>query len=229
MSGDNIGPIQRMSGIAPDAAVDLPLPQRLALSYAPKRSRAVLLGVLALDARLATIVRRRQEMVLTQMRIAWWRDLLAKDVVEWPAGDAVTDLLRQWRDPARLAPLADGWEMLLSEFLDPRAIEEFAQGRAGAFTAAADELGLPRDDGIEPAARRWALADLAANVTDADERRQIVSAADMQSGPFPLPRALRPLTVLAGLGDGALRKGGAPLLDGPGDMLRALRLGIVGR
>jgi phytoene synthase len=44
-----------------------------------------------------------------------------------------------------------------------------------------------------------------------------------------LPRALRPLTVLAGLALRSLARGGAPLLDGAGATLLAVRLGIAGR
>ena len=57
----------------------------------------------------------------------------------------------------------------------------------------------------------------------------IAMAEQQKAWPVTLPRALRPLTVLSGLGDAALRKGGAPLLAGPVDMMRALRLGIIGR
>jgi phytoene synthase len=40
---------------------------------------------------------------------------------------------------------------------------------------------------------------------------------------------LRPLTVLAGLARRSLARGGAPLLDGSGAILVAMRLGITGR
>jgi phytoene synthase len=40
---------------------------------------------------------------------------------------------------------------------------------------------------------------------------------------------LRPLAVLSGLARRSLARGGSPLLDGPGAMLLAVRLGIAGR
>src|SRR5690606_10062975 len=104
---------------------ELPAPQRLALTYASSRSRAEHMALLALDARLAAILRKRREPMLVQLRLAWWRDMLNSPAADWPWGDAVLDLLRRWRDPAGLVPLVDGWESLLAEDLTPRAIADF--------------------------------------------------------------------------------------------------------
>ena len=45
--------------MAEDLLDELPRPQRLALSYAPAAVRSATLGLLALDARLGAILRRR--------------------------------------------------------------------------------------------------------------------------------------------------------------------------
>lgn len=208
---------------------EVPPAQRLALAYAPASARDPLLAVLALDARLAVIVRRRHEIVLAQMRIAWWRDMLAGPRMLWPRGDPVLGMLREWRDPAPVAALADGWELLLDEILGPAAIDGFAQGRERALAAAAHELGLAVDDDVALAARYWALADLAANLSDPAEREEVVALSRTLPPPPRLPRALRPLAVLAGLGARSLRQGGAPLLSGSTGALCALRLGLFGR
>ena len=107
---------------------ELPQPQRLALAYAPQAARAATLAVFALDARLGAVLRRRGEPVLAQMRFAWWRDMLARDPVQWPRGDEVLGLVAGWRDPAALIPLVDGWEALLGDTLDAASIDEFARG-----------------------------------------------------------------------------------------------------
>jgi 15-cis-phytoene synthase len=205
--------------------VELPPPQRLALSYGPLRARATTLALFALDARLGTLVRRRGEPVLAQMRLAWWRDTLAADPASWPAGDAVLDSLREWREPAGLVPLVDGWESLLGDSLDAQA---FAKRRGAAFAWLAGELGLEAP-GAAAFGQVWALGDLAANLSDAAERAAVVEVAAPLPIPSALPRALRPLTVLAGLARRSLARGGGPLLDGPGALLLAIRLGIVGR
>ncbi len=207
---------------------ELPPPQRLALAYAPARARPVTLAVLSLDARLGAILRARLEPIAAQLRLAWWRDVLARPPCDWPRGEPVLDLLREWGDPSGLAELADGWEALLAEALTPAAIEEFAVGRGRAFACLARELDVAAVEAAEQAARLWALADLAANVSDSDERALVLESGRTLM-PAPLPASLRPLAVLAGLGARALRLGGMPLLSGPGSTLLALRIGLTGR
>lgn len=206
----------------------LPPPQRLALSYSPSRARLAIAALLTLDARLAAILRARREPIAAQLRLAWWRDVLARPVAEWPHGEPVLDSLRAWRDPSGLSDLAVGWEALLAETLTATAISEFAAGRSRAFSCLARELGATSTGATEEAARIWALADLAANISDSVERTLVVEQGRHLTPPS-LPAPLRPLAVLAGLGARALRQGGAPLLNGPGSTLLALRIGLTGR
>ena len=207
---------------------ELPPAQRLALAYAPGAAKQPTLALLALDLRLAKTLQRKGEPVLAQMRFAWWRDTLAKERAAWPRGDEVLALLRDWRDPAALTPLVDGWEMLLADRFDSAAIGEFADGRGRAFGQLAAELGT--DPGPARACGElWALGDLAANIGDPAEREAVVEAARRLPRCTGLPRALRPLAVLAGLAQRALGRGGSPLLDGPGAAFLAMRLGITGR
>lgn len=204
----------------------LPLPQRLALAYAPGRLRDRWLGLFALDAHLANLVRKTHEPLLGQMRLAWWRERLAEPAAQWPRGDPLLDLLAAWEGrEAALGALVDGWEHLLGEALDPEAAAGFAEGRAAALAG----LG-GGGESIMLAGRRWALADLAANLRNPGERAVALAAA-RGLGPARgrLSRDLRPLTVLDGLARRALARDGAPLADGPLAALVALRLGIVGR
>jgi phytoene synthase len=209
-------------------ATDLPPPQRLALAYAPARARGRTLALLALDARLGAILRAGIEPIAAQLRLAWWRDVLARPAADWPRGQPVLDSLRDWRDPSGLSGLVDGWEALLTEALTTAEVREFVAGRQAAFACLAGELDVEAVAEAEQAAQAWALADLAANLSDGEERALV---ADQGRGvvPPPLPRALRPLAVLAGLGARSLRRGGGPLLDGPGSALLALRIGLIGR
>ena len=209
-------------------ASDLPPPQRLALTYASARARPATEALLALDARLAAILRARREPIAAQLRLAWWREMLARPAAEWPRGEPVLDTLRGWRDPSGLTELAGGWEALLAETLVPEAIAEFVAGRGRAFACLARELGVEPVEAAEKAARIWALADLAANISNGAERALVVECG-RDLAPPPLPAPLRPLAVLAGLGAAALRKGGVPLLSGPGSALLALRIGFAGR
>jgi phytoene synthase len=208
--------------------VQLPPAQRLALSHAPARARPATAAALILDARLAAILRARREPIAAQLRLAWWRDMLGRPADEWPRGEPVLDALRGWRDPSGLSDLAVGWEALLAETLTPSAIAEFVAGRGRAFACLAHELGVEPVESAEEAARIWALADLAANISDGEERALVVEyGRDLV--PPQLSASLRPLAVLAGLGARALRLGGVPLLSGPGSTLLALRIGLTGR
>jgi len=211
-----------------DLAAELPHPQRLALSYAPAEARAATLALMALDARLAAILRGRREPIAAQLRLAWWRETLARPPADWPRGEPVLEALRGWRDAGGLAELAEGWEALLAEQLTPGVVAEFAAGRCQAFACLARELGVAATGDVERAARIWALADLAAHLSDGAERALVVEEGRALALP-KLPRTLRPLAVLAGLGARALRLGGAPLLGGPGAVLLALRIGLCGR
>jgi phytoene synthase len=206
---------------------DLQPVQRLALAHAPRSTRAPILALLALDTRLSGFVRRGHEPLLAQMRLAWWRDTLGASRETWPRGDPLLDLLAGWRAPEALVALVDGWEALLGEQLDDPAIRDFAGGRQKAWQALAFETASGGSAG--PAARYWALADLAANLSDAGERARVIECA--RGEPFAPPggRALRPLAILGGLGRRALARGGRPLLDGRVSALAALRLGLLGR
>ena len=206
---------------------ELPDVERLALAHAPRGTRKRVFALLAFDARLAGIVRQAREPLLGQMRLAWWRDHLAKPCNEWPKGEPLLELLSEWQCPAALAALADGWEGLLRDSLDEDAIRSFAEGREKAWLALAAEIGARSDPA--PAARAWALADLAANLSDPDERAQVLEVAGKEKFPLPTERALRPLAILGGLGRRSLARGGTPLLDGRGAALAALRLGMFGR
>ena len=208
---------------------DLPALQRLVLAYAPARSRPATLALLLLDARLAAILRGRREPIATQLRLAWWRETLARPPHEWPGGEPQLEALREWRDPTALAALPSAWEALLVDELGPAAIAEFVDGRAQGFAALARELGVEAVDDAVAAARIWALADLAANLSDGAERALVVSYGQSLDPPPRLSASLRPLAVLASLGAAALARGGGDLLGGPASAFHALRVGLTGR
>jgi len=213
-----------------DAGLEAELspPLQLALAWAPRRARSATLACLALDSRLAGFVRRGGEPLAIQMRLAWWRDMLRSAPAAWPRGDPLLDELRGWQRPDELVALVDGWEALLGEELDDEAITAFAVGREKAWSALAGQIGADSAQ-TGPAARAWALADLAANLSSAEERQRVVSGARVRDLRLPRERALRPLAVLGGLGRRAIEHGGAPLLAGRGAALLALRLGMFGR
>ena len=210
----------------------LPLVQRLALSYAPSATREDTLTLLALDTRLADILRHRSEVLLAQLKLAWWRDRLREDRARWPGGEPLLARLAGWRtDLAGLVELVNGWEVLLGDALGPDEMRSFAGGRTAAWAALARQARQPvPGPEVEQAAREWALADLCLHLgtwPEAELAREI-ALAEPWAAPR-LGRALRPLAVLRGLAGRALVRGSREVLDGPGAAMLALRIGLLGR
>lgn len=208
----------------------LPPEQRLALAYAPANSRGRILAMLALDARLAGIVRSAREPMLAQLRLAWWREQLAATPGIRPEGEPVLALLDEWAGQRQnLTALVDAWEQLLGEApLSKGQLADFAQGRGDACAALAHRLDLGHHaTEAARAGRNWALADLAARVSHPAERAGALELIAAQDWVQPrLPRSLRPLAVLHALGRRG--RGGEGLIGGPGGLLVALRVGMLG-
>lgn len=202
----------------------LPTEQRLALAYAPQARRGAIMALLGLDARLASVLRAAHEPILAQMRLAWWRERLQGLTPDSAPAEPLLQLVAaSWDDPEGLIALVDGWDALAGG--DPaQALEGMMHGRALAFAALAppalrDEAGR--------AARNWALADLAARLSDPAGRAAACELAGRQDWRQPrLPRALRPLAVLHALA--RRRHDGRPLLSGAGALPLALRVGLLG-
>lgn len=217
----------------PDIA-ELRLPQRLALVNSRANDRPIFQAVLGLDARLGQLVAGANEPILGQMRLAWWRDELRKDVAGRPKGDPVLDLIsRTWTDEAsHLVALVDGWEALaVMETPGARSIEQFAAGRASALVSVAERIGsCTPPGGVDVAARRWALVDLAEHSSSGELRDLAFAEAEkVGAEPIRLDRSMRPLAVLDGLARRAISRGTPQLMGDRLSPLAALRLGILGR
>ncbi|MET4133269.1 phytoene synthase [Porphyrobacter sp. MBR-155] len=202
----------------------------LALAWSPAKLRGPLTTAFQLDRRLARIVAHTTEPMLGQMRLAWWREALAKPPSERPRGDAVLDAIAEhWAGrEAALIAMVDGWEVLVTaEQLGPLEVEAFGTQRAAFFNALHDDRSRVDHDSVAAAASRWAIADAAAGVSDGSERALLIEAGLARAGEGGrLPRELRGLAVLDALALRALRRGGRPLMEGRGASLAALRAAI---
>ena len=196
---------------------ELPAVRRLALSYATGAAHVPFLALLALDAKLGSIVMGAREPVLAQIKLAWWRERLAAPPDQRPSGQPLLAALACWAgQDAALIALIDGWEAMLSEAPDATAL---AAARGAAMRALGLLLGEEAHaDPADRAGRVWSHAD----VGSAPE-------ADRDLAPALLPRSLRPLAVLAGLARRSIRLGQRGLIERPSDMLVAIRLGLLGR
>jgi phytoene synthase len=200
--------------------------ERIAVLYAPKPLRPRYHLLLLLDGRLGRIALVAREPALAQLKLAWWRDALADGAVA--GGDQlVRQLASAWEEGTdRLAGLIDAWEELaVREGAVLPAAERLADARAEAF---AQTAGVAANDDCRAAARRWTFATLAAHEATQPERDALCQAGRAIRA-VNLPRSLRPLAVLDGLADRALKRGSALLLGDRLSPLAALRLGIFGR
>ncbi|WP_169803448.1 squalene/phytoene synthase family protein [Sphingomonas pruni] len=143
----------------------------LALSYAPNRSRAALDALFTLDAALGNVLRTTREPLVGQMRLAWWREALqGLDASGAPAEPVLQSLasavLPLGIEASALSGTVDAWEPLLGD-IGNGSIDEHARLRGRAlFIMAGGALGAAADDPVGDAGEGWALADLAANLSD---------------------------------------------------------------
>ena len=196
-------------------------PERtLALSYAPPQSRAALAALFALDDTLAQILRTTREPLVGQMRLTWWHQALcALDTAPPPAQPVLqalaAEVLPRGVSGARLAEMIDGWEVLLeADPIGEADLIAHATKRGGAvFASAAMLLGCPPGDMVAAAGEGWALADLAANLSDAQVTARAAALAQAklhEAMARRWSRAGRPLGALALIARMDLADGSAP-------------------
>ena len=204
----------------------------LATLYSPADVRPALFALHALDLELAQVVATTTEAMLGEIRLAWWREALAKlDTVPPPAQPVLAALaghaLPLGVKGQALEPMEDAFlALLLDERLAGRALDDCLDRRGGTlFGACATVLGV-----AQPSARAlgrvWALGQLVrpgikAPPVDPDDARR--TAADAL--PAKLVPALRPLAALAdfAVADVARALGGRPATV-PGSVPRQARL-----
>ncbi|NOW43900.1 phytoene synthase [Novosphingobium sp. SG751A] len=202
-----------------DLLDSLPAPWRLAVAYAPVATRDRWLTMLALDVRLAGVVRGAREPILAQMRLAWWRDRLRDAADKWPRGEPLLAALACWDGGhGALVGLVDGWEALLGEApLPTESFETWIEGRVTACAA----LG----EGAQGMARGWALGDLAAHLGDTQEQAAVADMIEAHGWRgVRLPRTMRPLVILHGLAARTKGRQGAENIS----LFTLLRLGMLG-
>jgi len=180
----------------------------LALSYAPVRSRAALDALFALDTALGNVLRTTREPLVGQMRLAWWREALqGLDASGAPAEPVLQSLtaavLPLGTTGHSLSGMVNAWEPLLSD-IGTGSIDDHARLRGRALFAIAERaLDAAPSDPVGEAGEGWALADLAANLSDpalarqARERAAILLAHARGSRWSRSGRALGALALIA--------------------------------
>lgn len=208
--------------------------EEIAVAYSPRDIRDKLSTFFALDRRLGQIVAQTSEPMLGQLRLAWWRDVLAQEPNSRPQGDVVLDAIgTYWHDGEDcLRSLVDGWEHMLTE--GALTEEEARLCTAGRTAPLIYLAGLPRslelEQSIRGAAWRWSLADLASRTSREDEKSLLLSLGLHKiEEDLALPKQFRGLAVLGALARRSLKRGGRPIMEGRLAALLAMRVAIVGR
>lgn len=202
--------------------------EALAMNYAPQQWRLRYGALFALDARLRRYVLTNTEPLLSQIKLAWWREQMDKPVDGEPILAAVHG---GWREDKNiLRQLVDAYEGLLGATpVDEARAKELLSASAQAFASMAQRTGEGQHAlTVQRQGELWSSAWLLGHrlVTN-NWPRYLVGSENL---PVPrLPRALRPIAVVGALGRRSLARGGAPIVGSAADVAVALRAGMVGR
>jgi 15-cis-phytoene synthase len=166
---------------------NLSAPKRLALAYARPDLRDFLGLVLRMDDRLASLVQTNREVIIGQMRFAWWNDAIAKSKSARRQGEPLLALLGAIENAgqgevarASCLQLLEAWEMLLiDEDRQIGTLTTHAKLRGEAiFGGYAILAGVTEKEAVCVLGAQW--------------------ATQMDDMPKPrLPKSLRPLSILA--------------------------------
>ncbi len=221
-----------------DALTELEPLHRLVIAYAKSADRERFALLFALDSRFAEIIRSTSEILIGQMRLTWWRDILTKSASDRPAGEPLVEqinlLEKKGVDLAPLLTLLDGWEAMLEDFpWQDREFDNYAIARGNGFFG----FGLPGGKSLseEQAAlgRAWALWDFARHCSDGTMRESAFDRCRDIVEQYPdvyFDRSGRPLSILCKLMLRDVRKGQlAADLYSPASAARIIWHGIAGR
>lgn len=211
--------------------MDLDPERRLALAYVPAAIRPALEALWRLDATLATILATGTQPLVSQMRLAWWREALQRlDTAPPPAEPLLQALAAQVLPTvsgAELAELEEAWLILLADApLGAEELDDYAALRGGLLFAYSARLLGDSAFPVDRAGKAWALADLARHSRRADEVKKPLPESQVK-----WPAKLRPLGMLAMLARRDLEKlGGKPEKAGsPARLLRMIRHRLTGK
>lgn len=214
--------------------LDLDPDRKLALAYVPAAARPAVEALWRLDASFASVLATGTQPLISQMRLAWWREALERLDTAPPPAEPVLQALAAHVLPAvtgaELAAMEEGWLLLLSEeVLGPDDLGRYAECRGSLlFAYTARLLGAPAF-AVNDAGALWALADLARHSRRVAEVK--IGLPESQNSPkTKWPKRLRPLGMLAMLARRDLeRLERNPESSGsPGRILRMIRHRLTG-
>ena len=182
---------------------DLDRDRILALSYVPVARRPAVSALWRLDVALGNVLAGGREPMISQIKLAWWREALARLDREKPPAEpglqAAAALLGSGLSGEDLAAMEDGWAALLApDLLGAEELSRYAAARGGLlFRYTALLLGGSPSEAVERAGEAWALVDLARHSAGQADADAAIAAARSLGDRMRWPSRLRPLGMLA--------------------------------
>ncbi len=160
-----------------DAEQNLSPPQLMAIAYAKRELREAFSLLLEFDNRLMAIAAKGQETLIKQLRLAWWREQLAKDHIDRPKGEPLLARLATCDHSLALVAafqsLVDTWEQIVAAEGDTESPAIIAANKARADVVFGSYVHWVADNHISLEAVRaagecWARGSLGLSVAVKD-------------------------------------------------------------
>jgi 15-cis-phytoene synthase len=212
--------------------------RQLALAYVAVARREAIRALWTLDAAIGAVLSGGREPMISQIRLAWWRQELERLDNSTAPAEPVLRTVQKHVLPlgisgAELSKMEEGWSVLLSpDPLTPDDLRTYGEMRGGLlFAFSARILGGEAGEPVRRGGEAWALVDLARHSNPQDARAALTEARSRSGGRTGWPSRLRPIGMLSVLArrDSKGEAGSLEAQGAPARMLRMLRHRITGR
>jgi phytoene synthase len=187
---------------------------------------------------LGAVLATGRDLMVSRIRLAWWRESLERLDREPAPGEPVLRALAAYVLPrgvsgAELAAMEEGWaELLADAALSEAMLRTYAGARGGIlFRLSARLLGAEQEEVAGEAGARWALVDLARRSADPAEARAALEFARAIGGGAGLTGRRGPLAMLAFLAKRDIERGAdrRERQGSPARMARTIAFRLIGR
>jgi 15-cis-phytoene synthase len=218
--------------------MELDFDRQLALAYVPAARREAIRALWMLDTAMGSALSGGREPMISQIRLAWWRQELERLDNAAAPGEPVLRAAQEHVLPsgisgAELSKMEEGWSVLLSP--DPLTSDDlrtYGETRGGLlFAFSARILGGDTGDAVLRGGQSWALVDLARHSNPPDAQAALAEARTRSRDRTRWPSELRPLGMLSMLAcrDSEVEAGSLEMQGAPSRMLRMFRHRLTGR
>lgn len=185
-------------------------PLNLSIYYLLPENRPLLNLLLSFDSKINQIYSNINEIIMAQIRLAWWRDTIASD--NKPKGEPLILLIEEAQRQYHhidlghiLTKMINGWEVLITatDDMDDDAMTEFAQNTGGLLfkTIAIQSCAHSLDDNLIDQFYKlgsiWSLSKLYDEPRFAEKSRKLSHILSQDLNLKKCASELRALTIIA--------------------------------